>query len=73
VRNQREDYRVEKSLSLTYEEAGTLLEMAVCSYADTNEEVSNSALTKLGDLCRKLSKEEETEKVPAGRELSRAA
>ena len=65
---------MEKNLLLTYEETTALLEMSVCSYADTDDEVSTRALLKLRDLCREFADEEaKTPHTPVAQRLRRAA
>lgn len=65
---------MEKNLSLNYDETTALLDMSVCSYADTDEEASTSALVKLGDLCREFAQDEKTHRdLPAVIDLPRAA
>lgn len=49
---------MEKNLSLTYEEAAALLEMSLFTLLDKQGPASDSALRKLGDLCRELSSED---------------
>jgi hypothetical protein len=49
---------VEKNLSLTSDEASALLEMAVCSYADTDSSASTSAILKLRELFGEFAEEE---------------
>lgn len=46
---------MEKSLSLTHEEATALLEMSLFTYLDDGDEAANTALGKLGDLCREFA------------------
>jgi len=65
---------VEKRLSLTFEETAALLEMSVCSYADTDDTVSTRALLKLRDLCREFGVDEKNaSRTPATHRLRRAA
>lgn len=46
---------MEKCLSLTYEEATALLDMCLFTCLDKEGPASESALRKLGDLCREFS------------------
>lgn len=61
MRSQEEDYWVEKSLSLTYEEATALLDMSLLTYAEVDEEASRTALRKLSALCRQFEADRRTE------------
>lgn len=45
---------MEKKISLNYEEATALLEMALFTYLDNGGGAADSALRKLGELCRKF-------------------
>ena len=45
---------MEKKISLNYEEATAILEMALFSYLDNIGGPADSALRKLGELCRKF-------------------
>jgi hypothetical protein len=65
---EEEDYRVEKSVSLTYDEATTLLDMALLTYANVQDEEARSVLRKLSELCRQFDADE----VRAGEALASA-
>lgn len=61
---------MEKTLSLSYEEADALLEAALFSYIDKGA-AADSALSKLGDLCREFSAEENSiTRMPVSEELA---
>jgi len=61
---------VEKNLSLNYDEAATLLEMSLFTYLDKQGEAADSALRKLGDLCRELSADDrEIDRMPVSQEF----
>ena len=49
---------MEKTVSFTHEEATALLEMSLCTNIPDKDEVANSALRKLGDLCRQFALDE---------------
>ncbi|HET6455399.1 MAG TPA: hypothetical protein VFI02_13425 [Armatimonadota bacterium] len=53
---------MEKSVSLTYDEANALLEMSMLTYANTDEDAASSALIKLGTLCRQFAEEGNAER-----------
>lgn len=73
-RSRKEDYRVEKNLSLNYEEATALLQMSLFSYLDDTSEASENALRKLGDFCREFPlRDEDTDRETVSHELARAA
>lgn len=61
---------MEKNLSLTYEEATALLEMSLFTLLDQQGPAADSALRKLGDLCRELSSEEgDVDRKPVSQEF----
>jgi len=51
---------LERNLSLNNEEATALLEMSLFTYLDEGGEAADSALRKLGDLCREFSGHDES-------------
>lgn len=53
---------MEKSVSLTYDEANALIEMSMLTYANTDENAASSALIKLGTLCRQFAEEGNAER-----------
>ena len=61
---------MEKTLSLTYEEAAALLDMSLFTYLDNESEAADRALRKLGELYREFAAEElEVERAPVSEEL----
>ncbi len=48
---------MEKTLSLTQEEATALLEMSLFTYLDNIDDATDSVLGKLGDLCKEFAAE----------------
>lgn len=64
---------MEKSVSLTYEEANALLDMSMFTYAKTDENAASSALIKLGSLCREFGEEKNGRDKPGSEHLVRAA
>jgi len=61
---------VEKNLSLNYDEAAALLEMSLFGCLDKQGPEVESALRKLGDLCRELSAEDrEIDRMPVSQEF----
>ena len=64
---------VEKNLSLSYEEAAALLEMSLFTYLDGKGSAANSALKKLGKLCRQFSTASgQVDRLPVSQEFSSA-
>jgi len=62
---------LEKKLSLNYEEAAALLEMCLFTYLNKESDASDSALRKLGDLCKELMvNEKPIDRLPVSRELA---
>ncbi|MBP6963528.1 MAG: hypothetical protein KBC96_03885 [Armatimonadetes bacterium] len=51
---------MEKSISFTHEEATALLEMSLCASGPGSSEAADSALRKLGDLCRQFALDEDS-------------
>lgn len=61
---------MEKTLSLTYEEATALLDMSLFTILPGQSEAGDRAIRKLGELCREFSAEDsEVDRVPVSREL----
>lgn len=50
---------MEKTVSFTYEEATVLLEMSLCAVLPGTDGAADSALRKLGDLCRQFALDED--------------
>ena len=50
---------MEKNISLTHEEATVLLEMSLCTFMPGTDGSADSALRKLGDLCRQFALDED--------------
>lgn len=62
---------MEKSVSLSYEEATALLEMCLFTYMDKKGPAVESALRKVGGLCREfmVDVEDDIEVIPVSHEF----
>lgn len=54
---------MEKNVSFTHEEATALLELSLCASVPNSDEAIDSALRKLGDLCRQFALDDESSEL----------